>query len=122
MKALLLVALLAMPACAASADPEAQMIQRAKNVVASCARSESCAQRSDQNATGYRACGAHRLRVQSTAWVDRARLSVIIKCSVADGFLFEVVVHGLTGPAFDEVIQCTPSGCPSPNEAFAPVL
>lgn len=122
MKALLLVGILAMPACAGSADPQDRIVQRAKDIVESCARSERCAQRSDQDATGYRACTADTLVVQSTAWVDRDRLSVILSCSAGDGFLFQVVVHGLMGPAFEEVVQCKQLGCPMPEEAFAPVI
>lgn len=122
MRVLLLVFLLVLPACAASAEPKARLIQRAKDVVERCALSESCAQRSDQNAHGYRACGANRLVVQSTAWVDHARLAVTFSCDAGDDFLFQVVVHGLTGPAFEEVVQCERSGCPLPSQAFPAVL
>lgn len=96
-----------------------QLVARARQVVESCARSESCAQRTDGRATGYAACTGTRLEVVRVDRLSEQRVSAAFTCDVGEGYIFRVSVNGIDGPAYEEVRQCE-SRCPAIDEAFVP--
>jgi hypothetical protein len=51
--------------------------------------------------------------------MSEERISAAFTCDVGHGYIFRVSVNGLSGPAYEEVYQCT-SSCPAIDEAFVP--
>lgn len=93
---------------------------RATHVVETCARSQSCAQRSDHNAKGYSQCVGPSVVLVGVSQLGNGVVSAVFRCDIGEGYLFRVVVHGSTGPAYEEVYQCQ-AGCPRVEDAFAPI-
>lgn len=101
-------------------DSERLMETRAREVIETCARSQSCAQRADHDAVGYSQCVGDKLALVDVDHVESGVISSVFRCDIGEGYLFRVVVHGLSGPAYEEVRQCQ-SGCGTVEDAFAPV-
>lgn len=98
---------------------ERAMEARARHVTETCARSQSCAQRTDRDAKGYSGCVGKHLILSETSQIGSDVVSYEFRCDLGEGYLFRVVVHGLTGPAYEDVYQCS-SGCGAEKDAFAP--
>lgn len=118
----LIISSIGLLGCASRLDrDEENAYKRAEQIISACAINESCAQMSDDTVKGYSNCTNSNLKRLDFISLNDGRAIVHLSCDIGDGFLFQVVMDGASGPAFEQVHRCANGTCPVPSQVFEPV-